>query len=136
MSRRRLLLFGVTVVIVVVLGVGGWLLLPRTVLNEEDCLKIMDVGMNSTEFEAILGKPAAQSLAISPIPNVPANTPIILKRWFDGRNTMEIWFTEDGSMKVAHFQCGPYPLPVESLPGGEWVAARIWDRPMRIKTFR
>jgi len=57
MSRRRLILFGVPVV--VVLGVGAWVfwVQPRTAITRENAAKI-EVGMTLAEVEAILGGPA------------------------------------------------------------------------------
>src|ERR1700722_14790543 len=58
MSRRRLLVFGFLVVLVM-LGVGGVVLWaqPRTAITRENAAKIQ-VGMALTEVEAILGGPA------------------------------------------------------------------------------
>src|SRR5438132_9649603 len=56
MSRRRLLLFAVMAV-VVVLAVGPWLPWPRTAITLENAAKIQ-IGMMLAEAEAILGGPA------------------------------------------------------------------------------
>jgi hypothetical protein len=58
MTRRLRLLLGVPVA-VVVLGVGAWLLLPRTAITRENAAKIQ-VGMTLAEVEAILGGPARE----------------------------------------------------------------------------
>jgi hypothetical protein len=58
MTRRRLLLFGVSVA-VVVLSVGVWVFWaqPRTMITRENAARIQ-VGMTLGEVEAILGGPA------------------------------------------------------------------------------
>jgi hypothetical protein len=133
MTRRSLLLFGLPVALVV-LGVGGWLLLPRTAVNEENCRKIMDTG-DYTEVEALLGTPDEQTLIISPVHDDPLNEPTIRKRWVAGRDSMAMEFREDGAVLSAIFERGPYPLPVEWLPGGWSVAEWIWGPPMSVKTY-
>ena len=56
MTRRRLLMFGFLVMLVM-LGVGVWLLLPTTAITRENAAKIQE-GMTLAEVEAILGGPA------------------------------------------------------------------------------
>jgi hypothetical protein len=54
-TRRRLLVLGLLAGLLV-LGVGGWMLWPRTAITRENAAKI-ETGMTLTEVEAILGGP-------------------------------------------------------------------------------
>jgi outer membrane protein assembly factor BamE (lipoprotein component of BamABCDE complex) len=60
MTRRRLLLFAL-IAVAVVLAVGVWLLWPRTAITRENAAKIQ-AGMTLAEVEAILGGPARDEM--------------------------------------------------------------------------
>jgi|SRR5882724_6685651 len=54
-TRRRLLLFGLLAG-VLALGVGGWMLWPRSAITRENAAKVQ-TGMTLAEVESILGGP-------------------------------------------------------------------------------
>ncbi len=80
MTRRRLLLIGPPAAFVV-LGVGAWLLWPRTAITWENASKIRE-GMTLAEVETLLGGPARDETTG---PVVPADTP---EGWFLLRERM------------------------------------------------
>jgi hypothetical protein len=70
--RRRLLVFGLLAGLFAV-GVGGWMLWPRTAITREDAAKIQ-VGMTLEEVEAILGGPPRSDASGNTVVDMRADT--------------------------------------------------------------
>jgi hypothetical protein len=120
MSRRRLLLSGVPVA--VVLGVGGWLLLPSTAITEENAAKIKQ-GMTLVEVEAILGGPGRNEgdSGWRYMMSVPSD-----HCWESHLAVVHLWLSGDGRVHVVQFSAAS-PLP----PFNMIEAVCRWLRPGR-----
>jgi outer membrane protein assembly factor BamE (lipoprotein component of BamABCDE complex) len=102
MTRRRLLVFGLlaTMTGLGVLGVGGWLLWPRTAITRENAAKIRE-GMTLAEVEAILGGPPRDETT-GPI-RFDEVTPVRdeSRKWWSDRVCIQVIFDENGRVMNA-----------------------------------
>jgi hypothetical protein len=103
--RKRLLLFGLVVALVVVACIGAWLLWPGTAITPENAEKIVN-GMTLTDVEAILGGPPRDETGGAVIADLgkfdelnPLGNPH--HAWQSDRVLVFVWMGADG--RVANF---------------------------------